>query len=709
MNGTADDSRLENLFDSIPAMVAVVDGERRYRHANRPFCQALGRVRAEVVGRRVAEVLSEEMQRALDPPAGVPLVSGDDMHVEGWHESSGQGRRYLHRTYIPRQTPDGRPDGYVLFILDITDPHRREQALRQAEAFKTAIINGALDCIVTVDGGGRIIGFNPAAEQTFGRSRESVLGRMAIDVIVPAEARDRHRGAFGHHHGQGARIGGQRQEILAMRADGSCFPAEMAVTEATIDGRLMITAYLRDVSERARLRKELEELAYQDPLTGMPNRLQLLREIAESVRRGQRDTLVIIDIDRFTSILTSFGQDFADSLLLGLAERLESARGPGDRLARVGDRSFALLLTGGLEREQVARRVDDITTTFRSAVTRSGAAVVLTTSVGVVMMTEDHVRAEDVLRDAEIATSRARDAGGAGQVWFDRAMHNRIIDQVRTEHDLRQALERDGELWLAYQPIIEMVTGRLAGFEALVRWTHPQRGSIPPVAFVPIAEETGLIVALDNWVLRTACKQIARWQALRDPDTAPLFMSVNLSPRELDQPEYLERVKAVLRESEVEATWLKMEVTEGAVMQRPEDSLKVLRGIKQLGIRLSIDDFGTGYSSLSYLTKFPFDSLKVDRSFVNAMHQSEENRAMVRIIIDLARLLGFDVIAEGIETQEDANLLRALACDYAQGYFYSRPIPPGEAETLVCGTLPWRAAEQSFVDDDYVEPWAEPE
>ena len=223
-----------------------------------------------------------------------------------------------------------------------------------------------------------------------------------------------------------------------------------------------------------------------------------------------------------------------------------------------------------------------------------------------------------------------------------------------------------------------------------MRWNHPERGNIPPGIFIPIAESTGLVVSLGTWVLREACRQIAEWQDRREPGSAPLFMSVNLSTHQLSDPNFVQVVREVLRETGVEPSWIKLELTESAVMDKAEQSIRLLRDLRALGIKLSIDDFGTGYSSLSYLHKLPIDSLKVDRSFVSAMHQSEENRAIVRIIMDLARLLGFDVIAEGIETSADANLLRALACDYGQGYHFARPLPPADAGKLVGGELPWQ-------------------
>ncbi|PWC82321.1 hypothetical protein TSH100_24215 [Azospirillum sp. TSH100] len=483
-----------------------------------------------------------------------------------------------------------------------------------------------------------------------------------------------------HTEGWITQANGQQRYVMRLHAP-------YRLEDGSIAGYFVV---VQDMTERRQVQDDLFRLAYYDPVTGLANRLMLLKHMADYRNMGEPFTLVILDIDRFAEIRSSMGQGFANEVLDGLAQRMAVQAAAFDLIARVSDHAFAMLAGGACDRPALESAIEELAAVVRSARSSSGGTVFLSASIGVAVAAPTHERPDDVLRDAEIATARAREQGGGRQAWFDPAMHSHVVEQVRLEHDLRSALDSGSDLWVAYQPIVEMVTGGLAGFEALMRWNHPERGNIPPGIFIPIAESTGLVVSLGTWVLRQACLQIAEWQDRREPGSAPLFMSVNLSTHQLSDPNFVQVVRDVLRETGVEPSWIKLELTESAVMDKAEQSIRLLRDLRALGIKLSIDDFGTGYSSLSYLHKLPIDSLKVDRSFVSAMHQSEENRAIVRIIMDLARLLGFDVIAEGIETSADANLLRALACDYGQGYHFARPLPAADAGKLVGGELPWQ-------------------
>lgn len=676
--------QLQSVLDAVPAMVAVITAERNYRYVNKHYESFFGLPSDTLVGRAVVEVVGADAAKVLHPYFQRALA-GEIVHSEGWVPYAAPGPRYTRRVYAPSRRRDGSIDGIFTFIQDNTAQQEAAYALQESEALKTALIAGALDSIIALDEAGVVIEFNPTAERTFGLQRDAILGQSVSALLALADGSV----IDPLPNGLGAPLPEAFRRIDAIRADGTRFPAEFTATDVTVAGRRLRTLYLRDISERQRFETELAAKAYRDVETGLPNQARILDEIADQLRRARACTVAVIELDRFANLHSSFGQEFAQEIMLSLVRSWGESLTGGEMLARVGDRTFGILFPLDCPPNQIEARLQTVVAANRTAVTPSGAEVFLTASIGIASAEAAATPPNELLRDAEIAASRAREGGGGRLVWFDRSMHERLLSQVRIEHDLRRALLLDDQLWVAYQPIIELVTGRLAGFEALVRWQHPERGPISPGAFVPIAEETGLIVGLGAWVLRRACMQIKQWQEEREPGTAQLFVSVNLSPRELEEPDFLDRLENSLTETGIDPAWLKLEVTESAVMQRPEVSLRVLRRLKEMGLRLSIDDFGTGYSSLSYLTKFPFDSIKIDKSFVGAVHDSEENRSMVRIINDLARLFGFDVIAEGIENEAHANLLRALACDYGQGYFFSRPMPAEQALALIKGATPW--------------------
>jgi diguanylate cyclase (GGDEF)-like protein/PAS domain S-box-containing protein len=544
----------------------------------------------------------------------------------------------------------------------------------------------------------------PVMVAVFDAARRLTFGNASYAEFVGANIADCLGRQLADYMGEKVQRAGDRAVIKALRgervqlegwmphpAGEPRFVNRLYVPQRGEDGAVVgYIVFMQDQSDQQRYRDDLFRQAYYDPITSLANRLLMLKSIADHQAEGEPFTLLVVDIDRYANIRASLGQGFTNELLIDLAQRLSRDGGHCDILARISDQAFAQLIGGPPDRAMLDARAETLLSIARLARAQSGAGAFLTASVGVAAWDGRDARPEEVLRNAEIATAYSREGGEGRFAWFDPDMHARIVQQAQVEHDLRHALENEEELWVAYQPIVELVTGGLAGFEALVRWKHPERGNIPPVDFIPIAENTGLIVALGAWVLRQACQALADWQELREPGSAPLFMSVNLSTRQLNDPDFARSVRECMRETGVESAWLKLEITESAVMDRADHAIKVLAELKAMGIKLSLDDFGTGYSSLSYIHKLPVQTLKVDRSFVSVMHESEENRGIVRIIIDLARLFGFDVVAEGIETEADAHLLRALACDYGQGYLYARPMAPAEAVKLLEEGPTWR-------------------
>jgi diguanylate cyclase (GGDEF)-like protein len=437
------------------------------------------------------------------------------------------------------------------------------------------------------------------------------------------------------------------------------------------------------IAEQERISRVLEETkehfrhaAFHDSLTGLPNRAmftELLKaEIESSVRQNNHKFAVLfLDLDRFKNINDSLGHTHGDLLLVAFAERLERTLRPLDTLARFGGDEFAILLSGMADATDAVRVAQRISDELSKPFVLDKNSAFATASIGIALSSSGYDRPEDILRDADIAMYRAKENGKARYELFDHGMHARAVSRLQLESDLRHAIEQK-QFSVYYQPIVCLQTGRLAGFEALVRWNHPRRGLVEPGDFIPVAEETGLIVPISEWVLNEACVQVRRWQ-IDSLSHRALSLSVNISARQVAQPDLLERIKEALENSKLPAHCLKLEITESVVMENAEAAAMMFKQLRSLGVQLSIDDFGTGYSSLSYLHRFPLNYLKIDRSFVMRLTTDNDN-AIVRTISTLARNLGMEVIAEGIETEEQYRQLKMLGCEYGQGYLFSRPV-----------------------------------
>ncbi|HKE55380.1 MAG TPA: EAL domain-containing protein [Pyrinomonadaceae bacterium] len=438
------------------------------------------------------------------------------------------------------------------------------------------------------------------------------------------------------------------------------------------------------IVEQERISRVLEETkdhfrhaAFHDSLTGLPNRAmftELLKaEIESSKRRPDHLFAVLfLDLDRFKNINDSLGHTHGDLLLVAFAERLEKTLRPVDTLSRFGGDEFAILLSGIADTTDAIRVAERIHEELTQPFVLDRNSAFASASIGIALSSSGYDRSEDILRDADTAMYRAKENGKARYEMFDSGMHARAVSRLQLESDLRKAVE-NMEFAIHYQPIIALETGRLAGFEALVRWNHPRRGLVSPNDFIPVAEETGLIVPIGQWVLEEACKRIREWQ-VHSPGHRSLSLSVNLSGRQVSQPDLVEQIKGALTRSKLNPHCLKLEITESVVMENAEAATIMFRQLRALGVQLSIDDFGTGYSSLSYLHRFPLNYLKIDRSFVGRMSTVDDNSEIVRTIATLARNLGMQVIAEGIETEEQHQQLKALGCEYGQGYLFSRPV-----------------------------------
>jgi diguanylate cyclase (GGDEF)-like protein len=464
---------------------------------------------------------------------------------------------------------------------------------------------------------------------------------------------------------------------------------ERRVYQRTIKLKTVVQKLRQEINERQRVQQQLIHDALHDSLTGLPNRTLLTERIEFTIAHAKRNTdykygLLFIDLDRFKVINDSLGHSIGDQLLIAVSNLLQECVRENDLVARLGGDEFVILLDGIKSVQDATLIGERIQQKMRSPFDLQGQNIFTSASIGIVFGSTEYHNPADLMRDADIAMYRAKDKGKARYTIFDQTMYDETLKLVELENSLRFALKRN-ELSMHYQPIISLDNNHLVGFEALIRWQHPERGAISPVEFIPIAEDTGLILDIGEWLLKEACQQLQTWrqQFASVPQINSLKMSINLASQQLQEPEFIQKLDQILLETGLEGSSLRLEITESVLIE-PEGTIQnTLRQIKNRNIKLSIDDFGTGYSSLSYLRRFPIDNLKIDRSFINQMNLDSENFEIVRLIITLAKTLGMKTISEGVETALQLNQLKGLGCEFAQGYLFSIPLAPKEIELML--------------------------
>ncbi|AWK84817.1 sensor domain-containing protein [Azospirillum thermophilum] len=597
------------------------------------------------------------------------------------------GLRWMACRGVAVLSAEGRPVRLVGSQADVTDRKLAEQRLRDSEERYALAAAGAADGLWDwrIDTGE--VYYSPRWREMMGCRDEALAGTL-VDWMKRVEPLDRP----GLNTAISLHLSGQREhlqhECRMRHADGGTLWVlirGLAVRGA--DGRAVrMAGSMTDITARKRAEEQLLFDAVHDTMTGLPNRTLLLDRISQALDRNRRGggrlfAAVIVDLDRFKSINDALGTPTGDRLLKAIAERLKEVRRIGDTLARLSADEFGVLIDDIGDASDAVEAAERIAQAIARPVTLDGHDLVVTASIGVALSATGYDRAEDMLRDASLAMYRAKSGGRARIDLFDANLRRQAMAVMRTEAELRAALEQ-GQLRLHYQPIVTLEDGAVAGFEALMRWEHPERGLVPPGDFIPLAEESGLIVPMGRWALREAARQAACWQA-RFPRPQPLFISVNVSSRQFRDDDLVGLVREVLAESGIAPSSLKLELTESLLMEDPDRCRERMMEIRAMDVRLSIDDFGTGYSSLAYLHRFPVDTLKIDRSFVRAISSGESNAAIVQVIATLASILQLDAVAEGVETAEEAGFLQDIRCKYAQGFHFARPTPPEGIERLL--------------------------
>ena len=559
--------------------------------------------------------------------------------------------------------------------------HRRESE----ERFR-ALIQNSSDVVAIVGADGVTSYVSPVVERILGYKPEQGIGRNAFQppMMHPDDA-ERVRHIFAGLIGS---PGAEATTDFRLRhADGRWVQVEATSKNLLYDPNIGgIVVNYRDVTERKNFEERLKHQAFHDPLTELPNRALFMNRLGHALirteRREKAAAVLFLDLDNFKLINDSLGHETGDKLLVSVAERLLGCLRAEDTAARFGGDEFTILLEDVRDASDAVRVAEQITRALSEAFVLESREIFVTTSIGIALGTSGFERPTDVLRNADVALYRAKAAGRATYEVFDPFMNIAALERLDLEADLRRAVERK-EFAVHYQPQMELASGGITGWEALVRWMHPERGPISPAAFLSVAEETGLIVKIGSQVFEQACRQAKEWEELY-PTEDPLKMSVNISARQLQRPEeLLEEISRVLNETGLAPSNLVLEITESMLMGEAEHNVDLLKRLQDLGVGIAVDDFGTGYSNLAYLKSFPVDWLKVDKSFVDGLGDNPEDTAIVEAVISLARAMGMQTVAEGIESTGQAHLLRAMGCDMAQGYYFSEPLPAYEATSLL--------------------------
>lgn len=618
------------------------------------------------------------------------LMSEDHLATEYRFQSNDGAYRWIHDESRLMRDAAGQPLEIFGAWLDITDRKLAEEAMREAqsalrasevelrasEAELRALVGAMSDVIVVLDGEGRYAKIASSGADARHRPPAEWLGRRLHDVLPSEQA------TMVHNCVCRALESHQRVDMeYSVEIDGNTVWIAGTVSPMTDDSVVWVA---RDITARKALEAQLAYDALHDPLTGLANRAlfhdRVAHAFAGAERISGRIVVFFLDVDEFKTVNDTLGHGHGDQLLATLAQRLLNATRGCDTVARLGGDEFGVLLENAGTDADAIIVAERIAASLRPPFTLGDQQLSVSASIGIARATDDD-NTETLLRNADVAMYRAKSERRGRHAIFEPTMHQALVDRIALETDLRNGIER-GELYLVYQPIVELDTGRITAIEALVRWAHPQRGTLPPALFIPLAEATGLIVPLGHFVLREACRQAAHWQ-----DTAPIggapAVTVNLSARQFQQEDLAAVVAAVLAESGLDPARLVLEITESVVTRDIEAAIHQLRALKALGVQLAIDDFGTGYSSLSALQRFPIDILKIDKSFIDGVTGDGNDAALARTIIALGEMLHMRTVAEGIEYADQQQLVHTLGCQLGQGYLFAKPVSADEISRIM--------------------------
>jgi diguanylate cyclase (GGDEF)-like protein/PAS domain S-box-containing protein len=672
---TGGERQLHALLDGLREPLLLLGPDLRIRQANGAFERLIGRSRAELVGHPLVERLPLPAARERLTETLARLQAG---------EQDGEERLTLacslrggEREIELRAVPLRGATGVEAILIEAQRSGEKGGPPSNGESWLNAVMNSVADGIVLLDPEGVVTWLSRSAEAIFDYPQDAAVGAPVDLLLLPGAGQGGLLQRLLGHPGRAP------LEVLIRRRSGELIPVEVEASSLEQGGRRSTVLVVRDITVRRQTEETLRSLAYHDPLTGLPNRLLFHDRLSQAIERARRNrqllTVMLVDLDRFKLINDSLGLETGDQVIKGVADRLTRTLRKSDTVARLGGDEFMVMLMGTSGAEAAAKVAQKLLESLKPPLLVDGHELTTSASIGLALFPHDGDDAETLVKNADNALSRAKEQGRNHYQFYTDDMNAAAFERLMLESRLRKALEH-GEFVIHYQPKVSLVDGAVVGVEALLRWFHPDLGLVPPSEFIPLAEETGLILPIGAWVLRTACQQVRRWHRMGH---AGLQLAVNLSARQFQEKNLVATIRAAIEDSGLPPGAVELELTESVIMRDAPEAVRRLKELTALGIRLAVDDFGTGYSSLGYLKAFPIDSLKIDRSFVRDVDRDPNSAALAQAIIALATGLKLEVVAEGVETREQLLILKGFGCHELQGFVFSRPLPPDEFLALL--------------------------
>ncbi|MFG0214023.1 EAL domain-containing protein [Brevibacillus porteri] len=652
-------------------ILAITDHKGIILRANEQFCRISKYERSELIGKDHRILNSGYHPQGFFKEMWSCIRSGQVWRGEIRNRAKDGSYYWVDTTIVPFKNQAGEIYQYLSIRSDITCRKQMEDELKQSEEKYRIIAENTSDIISIINLDGEFLYLSPSHKRVWEHTVPDEEIHNLFEWIVED---DRDIFAYAIQHAFSTRkeymvecrINTQRNDVIWTESKINPITDE----EGNVTKLLLVT---RDVTDRKQSEETIHHLAYHDALTDLPNRRMYVQQLSKEMMQAKRFqsnlAVLFLDMDRFKDVNDSFGHDVGDMLLIEASKRLQACLKPGDVVARLGGDEFTIMQNHLQDRSEATALAEQIMNQLQRPFELEGHVFNVSCSIGIALYPQDGDNPEDLLKRADTALYTVKSRGKNGYDFFDPTMEAKSLERILMENEMRKAIEQE-QFQIYYQPKIDIVTGSMTGMEALVRWVHPELGIIPPNRFIPIAEETGMILALGEWILKQACKQNKIWH----DQGYTLKVSVNLSARQIYQKDLVEMIKDILRETNLSPDWLELEITE-SIFVKMEEATAVLQQIRDIGIQISIDDFGTGYSSFSYIKSLPVDTIKIDASFIRDIHHNQESQAIVKAIVTIAQSLNMNVIAEGIELHDQVAALKENGCDHGQGYLFSKPLP----------------------------------